>query len=181
MYAIISGLDQSSLEKVNEIRRLILEQCPPREEPVKLEAHLSWQGADDYPLEILDNSLSDLARQVEPIKVLTGGLGIFTGDEPVLHLNVSKSPRLMDLHYRIWQILHPIAIGPNMYFSPETWIPHITLYYGDRSTAQTLVCGLGKLIDKKIELEITIDHLALAYYKNEIYGIKNTYPFRKNH
>jgi hypothetical protein len=179
MNAVISILDKQSLEKVDKIRKLILEQCDFPMPPMTLEAHISWHGADEYNLDFTKTSIVKIAKQYEPFSVRTGGLGLFTGNEPIFHLNVSRSPIATEMHLNLWKTLMPTAINPNHYFSPQTWVPHITLFYGDKDNTQSLVCGLGKLIDQEIDMDIFLDHLAIAFYKDGIYGVESIHPLGK--
>ncbi len=178
MYAVISGLDSQALQYIHELRQVISEKCPSAKEPMALDAHLSWQAAESYRIDLLKEKIATLAKVTAPVKVNANGLGLFTGPEPVLFLMVSRSPQLTEMHRRLWDELIPLADQPNPYFAPDMWIPHVSIFYGDSNTASNLVCGLSELIQRPVSMELTINQIAIAYYKNNKYGVESPYKFR---
>ena len=59
------------------------------------------------------------------------GLGIFTGSAPVLHIPIVRTSELSELHATVWQQTSPAATGTVDYYSPDNWMPHVTLASGD--------------------------------------------------
>ena len=57
-------------------------------------AHYSYQIAHHYDLETLIPALNRVAQKTEPFIVKTSGLGIFTGEQPVLYVPVVRTPQL---------------------------------------------------------------------------------------
>ena len=176
MYAVITLLDNHSLEKTEEIQSLIYDFCPAPKKGMTLAPHISWQGAEEYVLEEAHSELARLASRYEPFFVRSGGLGLFTGKEPILYLNLSRSPRLAALHQDLWVSLKPSAKIPNHKFSPETWIPHISLYYADEITSKKLAYGLEKMMGKNFEFEISINTISMASNTDGFNDIESTYP-----
>jgi 2'-5' RNA ligase len=58
-------------------------------------------------------------------------MGVFTGYAPVIFIPVVKSPELVELHRRVWEALDPVTTGGSFYYSPEMWVPHISIAYAD--------------------------------------------------
>jgi hypothetical protein len=74
-----------------------------------------------------------VANATRPFAVEVAGIGILASpsdpDLLFLHLNVAKTPPLLDLYARLKSSLD--ALGLRTYpFSPEEWVPHLTLASG---------------------------------------------------
>jgi 2'-5' RNA ligase len=93
--------------------------------------HLSYQVACRYDTEPARKVLKNFARDVAPFEVETSGLGVFTGERPVLYISVVRDPALSWLHRMIWREVSAAASGVADYYSPRRWIPHITLAHGE--------------------------------------------------
>lgn len=93
--------------------------------------HFSFHVADDYDTRGLGQALNHLTTNNGELTVQTSGIGVFTGDEPVVYINVARSPELSELHAKIWRAMTPIATRAAAQYAPTRWIPHITLAQGD--------------------------------------------------
>ncbi|TLM99067.1 2'-5' RNA ligase family protein, partial [bacterium] len=107
--------------------------------------HLSWQGALDYQIDTVHEILKGIATQSHGFSVNVAGIGIFTGKEPVLYLNVVKNRDLLNLHEVLWRKLGPTAVEMNAYYAPSVWVPHITLAYGTLMPTD-LACAVEELM-----------------------------------
>jgi len=76
----------------------------------------------------------------------------------------------------LWENAGPLASGLNKHYSPDLWMPHITIAYQDL-VADNLACAVKNLIFKPVELEICVDQLALLYQNEEDTGVKGSFPF----
>jgi 2'-5' RNA ligase len=92
------------------------------------------------------------------------GLGIFSGDRPVLYLPIVKSQAMIDLHNQIWERLGSLADRANGYYSPAFWLPHITLAINDLRR-ENLACALESVAFEPVELTISVDNLILVVQK----------------
>lgn len=123
--------------------------------------HFSYHVvAGDYDLDQLGPIIDEIARRHPAFVVRTGGLGVFTGTEPVVFLNVVRTPELDLLHHELWERCTPrFGIGLP-YYSPDAWVPHVTLAQGSRTRSQLpeLMRALGT---RELEWEITVDNLAI--------------------
>lgn len=136
--------------------------------------HLSWQGASAYQVEPAKNIIHNISTQTRSFKVGVSGVGIFTGPEPVLYLNVVKNRALMDLHDTLWGKLSPFAEGFNAYYEPNDWVPHITLVYG-MLLPEDLSCAVTELMYEPFSFELPIDNLALIFLRDGSVGIDSRF------
>jgi 2'-5' RNA ligase len=96
--------------------------------------HLTLQGIyDGADLAVVCSCVEKVAAATRPFAVRISGVGILSSPaDPnlqFLHLNVEKSPSLLDLYTRLKQSLE--ALGLRTYpYSPEDWVPHLTLASG---------------------------------------------------
>lgn len=98
--------------------------------------HFSWNIAETYARPALDAALASVAGATEPISVRTAGIGLFPAPRPVLFIKVMRGPDPDALHARLWAAMGTVADGLSDYYSPEQWQPHISLAYGDLTTAR---------------------------------------------
>lgn len=91
--------------------------------------HFSWQVAVNYQLEQLAEDLQRVALETEPFSIHIAGLGIFPGIQPVLYLSIVRSKKMNLLHEKIWRTCSIHGFELSAYYSPERWIPHLTLAY----------------------------------------------------
>lgn len=96
--------------------------------------HFSWNIAEHYERPELDRALADIAAEYAAFQVQTSGIGLFPAPVPVLFIAVRRNPSLDALHARIWEVMQPLAKG--LSYDPRDWLPHITLAYGDLTSAQ---------------------------------------------
>jgi 2'-5' RNA ligase len=77
----------------------------------------------------------------------------------------------------MWKRIEPVAATSSAYYSPELWVPHITLAHSDVSR-QSLVCALEELAFIPFNWEIKIDNLAIVGQSGEEVGhLSNRYDF----
>ena len=132
--------------------------------------HLSYGGALGFHEEKAEAALTRVAAELEPLTVRTTGVGLFTGERPILYLSVVKSPALMTLHARLLEELLPLATGANPHYLPHRWTPHITLAYGDL-THERVAAVVRHLSPRRFDWEVTLDNLALVYTEGQDQGV----------
>jgi 2'-5' RNA ligase len=123
--------------------------------------HFSWQIAVDYPEPDTEMAVRSIAGQTKSFKIYTGGLGIFSGLQPVIFISISRSAELNQLHEQIWQQFRNSAKGLSHYYNPQRWMPHITLIFGEENTA-ALQCGLKILTSQSFEWEIGVNNISFV-------------------
>lgn len=169
MYAIITELNGESRTVVNEIWHKLKEDCGLEgifNFPIP---HFTWFAAEELDTEKSAAVLHQIAQISQPMHVRTFGLGIFSGEEPVLYLPIVKSMTLINFHKEIWEQLCPYAVEPKLYYSPSLWVPHITLALKDLNR-ENLVCALQSIGFQQWELSINIDNLSLVPHEDDQVG-----------
>jgi len=123
--------------------------------------HVSWQVTEAYELPLLEKVLGSFTRQVQPFTIHTTGLGLFTGENPILYISILKDEPLMRFHSLVWEKTDGSAIRPSPYYSPAQWVPHITLAYNDLNQ-HNLDCAMQYLAFQNFDWEILIDNLVFV-------------------
>ena len=142
-------------------------------------AHVSYQVAAAYNLEQLGPTLVALASQVTPFKARLTGLGVFTGDNPVVFIPVVRNSALTRLHQLLWEHVAEIATDLAGYYHPERWIPHVTLVRGDVDH-ENLGQIVRRLSEHDVNWEVTIDHIALIFDRDTEQGTQFVIPLKGN-
>ena len=106
--------------------RLDIERSHPLARP-----HLTLAAVHGEPdPAILRSALAPLVEAWPPFPVTTAGYGVFTGHSatsPVLHLAVTRTPRLSRLQASLVEVLTGGGYDVDGLFDPEHWRPHVTL------------------------------------------------------
>ncbi len=123
--------------------------------------HFTWQLGEGYQQEDVISFLHELTLNLELFEVCTQGLNHFSSTSPILFIEVSKSPKLLELHAAIWQQLFPLTLDPSPLYSPESWHPHITLAMEDLSW-EMLDEVTAHLQQQNLNWHFTLDNLAIA-------------------
>jgi 2'-5' RNA ligase len=176
MIAVASLLDIHANERIHQIWDWLEANCGLSEIKLTPLPHFTWQSAEDYELAEVQPALKKLASELTPFRVRTSGIGIFTGEAPVFYLALIKSRPLLDLHERIWVELASLRSISNPYYSPEIWIPHITLARKD-ITPDNLACALSGMIHTRLEIDIDVNNFSVIYQIGELDGVRFRIPF----
>jgi 2'-5' RNA ligase len=178
-YGIITLLREDRDPHVYFAWKELVNQCELPAEMLPPVPHFTWHVSRGYDLEMTNFALGQLAHKTKPFQVQASGLGLFTGAEPVLFLPVMKRIRLIRLHRRLWEMVSPLSSEPSNYYTPDNWIPHITLAFGDLYP-ERLTCAVERLAYREIQIEIPVDHLALGFFTaGESWGIIREFNFGK--
>ncbi len=168
MYGVVSILDAEHSEKIRAIWIQLESECGLAGIRVTPIPHFSWQVAEKYDLLRLEPELRHIAHSIKPFEVVTAGLGIFSGANPVIYIGLVKNEAFMQLHSQIWSRCQATCQGINVYYSPQSWMPHITLAHGDVNREKA-GCALSQLVHMSFDWKITIDNIAvIAQAEDEI-------------
>lgn len=166
MHGIVSLLDETHSQAIWTLWSELEQQCGLVGVKVTPIPHFSWMLAEDFDLVRLRPALEAIARETAPFSARTTGLGLFTGSAPVLYIPLVRTAQLSALHQRIWNALVGLSVQPNPYYTPEMWMPHITLAHADL-TPETMPCAVKRLPFQSYNWEIAVDCLAFAYQRVE--------------
>ena len=155
MHGLVSLLDSNYYAIVEGLWHRLEKECGLSGVKVTPYPHFSWQIAQDYPEPDTEMAVKAIAGQTKPFKVFTGGLGIFSGIQPVVFISIARSAELNQLHEQLWQQFKTRAKGLSAYYNPQRWMPHITLIFGEE-TSDALQCGLKMLASQSFEWEIEV-------------------------
>jgi 2'-5' RNA ligase len=137
--------------------------------------HFSWHVAFGYS-EGINAFLQEFATRIKPFHVQTSGLGVFGGKTQVIYVPILKSFDLMALHINLYQNLEKFADSSNLNYSPDRWVPHLTIGYGD-VTPEKIGCAAKALAFRNMQMEILVDNLSIIYNENNHVGITVNLPF----
>lgn len=124
--------------------------------------HFSWLVCDAYDETLALAAMKRIAAQAKPFEVKIAGLGVFTGEHPVLYASVTRTVELSALHGLIWQEMRPALKNTWAYYEPPNWMPHITLAEGDL-TPDTLACAMRALMGRNLYWQFRADTLVWAH------------------
>lgn len=176
MQALASLLNPAATHQTQAIWQRLEQTCGLAGIKMTPLPHFSWQGAEEYNQDRVEEIVHGLVTRITPFTVVANNLGIFPGRNPVLYLGLAKSRRLLEFHEMIWKAVEPEAMRPNPHYRPDNWIPHITLAYRDVNP-NNLACAVQELAFQPVWLEIQVDHLALIYEQESRIGIRFRYDF----
>jgi len=177
MYAIISELDKRSSAQVIEFWETLCEACGLRGIYDIPTPHFTWFAAENLDVEKAKPIISQIVENQEPFEIRTFGLGVFSGDHPVLYLPMVKTRQVLDFHDEIWEKLRPFSSDTQLYYSPWLWVPHITIALKDL-TRDNLTCAINAIAFEPIELINQVTNLILADYEDERPGqMLERFPF----
>lgn len=169
MYAIISELDPKSSATVSDLWRKLREACGLQAIYNIPTPHFTWFAADHLDFDQAAPVLSRIAENSESLTLHTFGLGIFSGEHPVLYLPMVKSKQMIALHNKIWDQVQPFGEDVQLYYSPKLWVPHITLALEDLNR-DNLACAVNKIAFDPIELFVSVSNLAIAEHEDQSLG-----------
>lgn len=141
--------------------------------------HLSWQGATAYEMGHASVVLQEIAAVTRAFTVKISGIGLFTGKQPVLFLNIVKNRKLLELHEVLWARFKNDAKELNAFYAPEEWVPHVTLTYNPLSH-EALTCAVAELMNEPFTTELMIDNLAWIYLQDRTVGIDSRFELRSD-
>ena len=169
MHAIMSRLDPDTTSIVSDLWAKLYEECGLNAIYTIPTPHVTWMVADDIDLVSSESILAKIAEETSNFTLHTFGLGIFSGENPVLYLPMVKTMEMIHLHCKIWDQVGSFAKEAKLYYSPTMWVPHITLALNDL-TRENLACAVDAIGFEPIELFVLVDNLIVAEYEEDSVG-----------
>ncbi len=176
--AIASLLDLDQAPESKKIWNLMLERCNysgllPLPIP-----HFSWQVAGVYSMDQLLPAIESLAMTWNQFSVRTSGLGFFTGETPVLYLPIIKTRELLEKHEELWHLCSGYAKDLSLHYSPENWMPHITIIH-QKFSFEGVSCVVEDLYQKNLGMEFKVEKVEIIYQNENDEGIKAEFSLQK--
>ncbi len=162
MHGIVSLLDNDHNQLVEELWAELKQEFSVDGVYITPYPHFSYHVAQDYDVDKIEPVLQRITSNIKTFKVRTSGLGVFTGNSPVLYIPVARSLELTQLHEELWQEVATASSGVQQYYHPDQWMPHITIGFGDISK-ENLSQIIPFLAERDFNWEITVNNLALIY------------------
>lgn len=160
MEGILSLLDTSHSQMVEEIWAELEAQFGLRGVQEFPYPHVSFQISEGYSLATIQDRMQDTVSRFKPIQVQTAGLGLFVNPAPVLYIPVVRATALDRIHRLLWKAFPPLN-GEGGYYSPNQWMPHITLAVGDLKK-EMLPDVIHLMAGHDFHWKITLDNLVFA-------------------
>jgi 2'-5' RNA ligase len=140
--------------------------------------HFSWQTAESYQLESVRQKMTDLSASIPAFTITTAGLGVFSNDIKILFLIIVKTRKLMEIHELFWKELIPFSFDPRMHYSPENWIPHISLNLQKLEEDQ-FNCLLDELLKNNLNFEFLVQKMGILFLNPSTSGIDSTIHLKR--
>jgi hypothetical protein len=137
--------------------------------------HMSSHVAGSYDIDVLEPALAGIAAHAAPTRIHTSGLGVFTGDRPILYVPVVRTVELNELHHRVSEAAMRAAVEPSSHYATDRWSPHITLGYGDLEP-QRLAQVLEAFGSRDFTWDVMLDNLSVIYDNGDHQGLRVRFP-----
>jgi 2'-5' RNA ligase len=178
MQGVVSLLDDQHYAQVEDIWEELGQKFDVRGMYVTPYPHFSFQVAERYDEAACEVFLRELAARTRPFRVRTAGLGIYTVANPILFVNIVRSPALSALHERLWGGLRQVVPGAVAhYYHPEEWAPHVTLAQGDIDQDK-LAEVVRHLSRRNFHWEFNVTNVSLIYDTGREQGLRCRFDFR---
>jgi len=168
-YAIATLIDHSTwgriLDKNPAVRNMIVSRQTPQEF-----IHFSWLISEDLDKEKTIKLLDDVAKSTVEFDIQSGGIGIFTGNIPAITYVLARNETVTSTQLNLWNNCVGHMGSMNIKYSPERWIPHITILHYGLETRD--YCEfLEKSIDTEVSFTIEVNNLAIIYKDENSAGL----------
>jgi len=159
MHGLVSLLPTDYYQEVQSIWQMLEDECGLTGIKATPFPHFSWLIGMDFDWKALEDTLAEIARRAHPISVQAGGIGIFSGEKPVIYLPVVRNAELNALHRLVWEAIQPIGVGLSPVYAPKLWLPHISLAYQD-VTQENIGCAMQKLAFHTFNWEFEVNNIS---------------------
>ena len=174
MHGIVSLLDNDHNQLVEELWAELEQEFSVHGVYVTPYPHFSYHVAQEYDVDKIESVLQRITSNITTFMVRTSGLGVFTGNPPVLYIPVARSLKLTQLHQELWQEISPASSGVQEYYHPDQWMPHITIGFGDISKDK-LSQIIPFLAERDFNWQITVNNIALIYHTGTKQELKSRF------
>ncbi|NTV36644.1 MAG: 2'-5' RNA ligase family protein [Anaerolineaceae bacterium] len=173
MYAVATLFDIQANAGVKTLWHLLESTCKLSGIFSTPTPHMTWFGAEELDEIKVVQCIDDVICHVKPFDLRCSGYGVFTNTNPIIYLSLVKTEHLLHVHKLIWEAVYPKLLYPHELYSPENWIPHITLAYGDVDV-NNIGCAIRSIVEIDSCVSFQIDNVSLIFNKNENIGVYKT-------
>jgi 2'-5' RNA ligase len=178
MLAITSLLPSPASDHINALIKSLEKEFGLTDVQATPEPHLTYQIVEPADLETLKEALHEIAHTTKSFIAHTTGLGMFPGDNPVIHIPVLRSDVLNLLHHRILEVAAPLCSRTDKFSAPDLWLPHVSLALHD-TTPELLGPVLQFLNNQTFNLELEISNLAILQPQGDMFVREVVFEFGK--
>jgi 2'-5' RNA ligase len=140
--------------------------------------HFSWMVSQAINLETVSATLQSIAETTMEFECMNGGIGVFSGEFPVVTFVLARNKKLAATQLKIWNNCYPNMGMVNVKYSPDAWIPHITLLHYDIEK-EDYCSFIEKSISTNIQFRIMVDNLAIIFKDGNKAGLLTRYDLKK--
>lgn len=176
---VVALLDEIHTDKVKAIWQHLETACGLMAINTTPFPHFSFHIAERYDLEELDQKITAVTASIQPFRIKTSGISIFTGRSPVVFLSVVATQELLSIHRQLWESTTRTSERLSQYYSPGSWVPHITLANKD-VTPDNLNCVTSQLSGQPLAWEIEIDRFGVICQEDGKADVHQVYPLAES-
>jgi 2'-5' RNA ligase len=175
MVAIVSLLDAEHSDKLNQLIYSLEREFGLKEVQKTPYPHITWLTVNDGSLQNLKKTLGDVTGICCRFRISTTGLGIFTGEKPVLYIPVLRTENVNQFHGQLHEAVSLVCQEINPYYHPDVWMPHLSLALGD-TTPQVVSQALLFLNQQDFRWKVELDNLTLLTKKGDLFLEDGMFP-----
>ena len=128
--------------------------------------HFSWQIAENHNPDAVVPLLEAFCKEYLPFPVETQGLAHFDGEERVIYIKIVPEKHVIEIHKKLWTLLFPYSDRVSRLYSPESWVPHITLA-SEGLTEMSIRDIKAYLATEPFLWKMRVDNILLASQRSE--------------
>jgi len=178
MQAVATLLDRNADDQTQEMWQALEKACGISGVKIPKDPHFSWFVAEKFDEARLKARVAELVHELTCFEINANGVGLFTGERPILYIPIVKTRQLLETHERIWDLLAPLGENRSEVYSPDSWIPHITIA-SDESSLSSFGCILDALFHQQLTMTIPVNNISLIYSDELSAGINFVQEFGK--
>ncbi len=176
MDGVVTVLDPLNYQKVLSLWQDLTVHCGVPEIKNHFLPHFSWHVSESLDCDKVNVLLEELARRSQPFTAQTAGIGLFPGEKPVVYIPLVKDRPLLDYHEMIWSVLNTLAVQSSPYYSPQNWVPHITVFFDELydplpagwQTRTAMGCVINELVELDLSWTLMVDNIAYGCMEAEM-------------
>ncbi len=159
--SITSSFDEEDTAFIIDIYNELLQANLTVERFENFVPHITYVAAVFKDSEQVENALKTYCEHTPPLNLYTTGLGIFTGESPVIYSNIIRTPQLNRMQQELSELLAPFMNESHPHFEPRVWTPHLTI--GWANGAENLGKAIQMLCQRDFNREYLIDDITILF------------------